>query len=239
MIRLEWGLAGLEALRDEVALLVVVDVLSFGTALDLALSRGATIHPYPSDDPAGAAAEAERLGALLAGPRSAGGPWSLSPASLARLPPGARLLLPSPNGARLSAAAGGRPLLAGCLRNAAAVAGAARRLAGGGSIGLVLAGERWPDGRLRPAVEDWLGAGAIAAHLPGPLAPEAELARDGFLAARPALPRLLADCVSGQELAGRGFAADLGFAAALDVSRTVPRLRDGAFRPATNPEKDD
>ncbi|WP_419898993.1 2-phosphosulfolactate phosphatase [Roseomonas sp. USHLN139] len=233
MIRLEWGLAGLEALRDQVAVLVVVDVLSFGTALDVALSRGVTVHPFPLGDEVAAAARAAELGALLARPRrAAGGQWSLSPASLASLPEGSSLLLPSPNGARLSLAAGDTPLLAGCLRNAASVARAALRRAQGGPIGLVPAGERWPDGRLRPAVEDWLGAGAILAHLPGPLTPEAELARDGFEAAAPALGRLLEDCVSGQELIGRGFAGDVALAAALAVSTATPWLRDGAFRPA-------
>ncbi|WP_159999539.1 2-phosphosulfolactate phosphatase [Roseomonas sp. 18066] len=235
MIRLEWGLAGLEALRDEVAVLIVVDVLSFGTALDVALARGVTVYPHPHGDEVAAAERAKELGALLARPRRAGGgQWSLSPASLASLPEGSSLLLPSPNGARLSLAAGATPLLAGCLRNAAAIAHAARQLAGGGAIGLVPAGERWPDGSLRPAVEDWLGAGAILSQLDDPLSPEAELARDGFQAAAPAIGRLLEDCVSGQELIGRGFGADVALAAALEVSTAAPWLQHGAFRPAPN-----
>ena len=36
---LEWGMAGVEALRERVSVLVIVDVLSFSTAVDVAVSR--------------------------------------------------------------------------------------------------------------------------------------------------------------------------------------------------------
>lgn len=124
----EWGLAGLLALRGQVAVLVVVDVLSFSTAVDVAVGRGAMILPFLSGDPAVAQAEAARQGATAAVRRGQPG-FSLSLASLQAAPPGLRLLLPSPNGSRLSLAGGGVPVLAGCLRNAAAVARAALRLA--------------------------------------------------------------------------------------------------------------
>ena len=50
--RCEWGLSGLLALRDEVAVLVVVDVLSFSTAVEVAVGRGAAVLPFASGDPA-------------------------------------------------------------------------------------------------------------------------------------------------------------------------------------------
>ncbi|HJT90031.1 MAG TPA: hypothetical protein VJ732_19305 [Bryobacteraceae bacterium] len=96
-------MAGVGALRDRVGVLLIVDVLSFSTAVDVAVSRGAKIYPFPYGDEVAALAAAESIGAVLAHPRgAAGGPFSLSPASLLAVSAGTKLLLPSPNGARLS-----------------------------------------------------------------------------------------------------------------------------------------
>jgi 2-phosphosulfolactate phosphatase len=227
-VRLEWGPAGVELLAEDCAVLVVVDVLSFCTAVDIAVGRGAAVLPQRSGDPAGARAVAERAGAVPAGRRAGAGP-SLRPSSLVGLAGGTRLALPSPNGGALCAAAArsGVALLAGCLRNAAAVAAAAA--AAGGPVGLVAAGERWPDGSLRVAVEDAVGAGAVAAHLAG-CSPEADMAAAQFAAARSrGLFEVLAATSSGRELVADGYRADVVLAAALDTSRAVPRLRDGVL----------
>jgi 2-phosphosulfolactate phosphatase len=132
----------------------------------------------------------------------------------------------------LSLAAGATTVLAGCLRNARAVAAAAARL--GRRVAVIAAGERWfgdehDDHSLRPAAEDWVGAGAIIAHLPGSRSPEADLALAGFRAVRGRLPAFLEGCSSGRELIARGTAADVALAAQLNVSDVAPRLVDGAY----------
>ncbi|TSD89268.1 2-phosphosulfolactate phosphatase [Mycobacterium sp. KBS0706] len=227
----EWGMAGVETLRDRVAVLVVVDVLSFSTAVDVAVSRGAAVLPFPHGDDSAARLAAERAGAVLARPRrAAGGPFSLSPASLLAIPAGTRLMLPSPNGSLLSLAGGGTPVLAGCFRNAAAVARAARGLARDGSVGVVPAGERWPDGGLRPAIEDLLGAGAIIDALTLTCSPEAQLARDAWRSAGADLPRLVRASVSGRELIDRGFPHDVDLALEQEGSASAPLLVDGAYQ---------
>jgi 2-phosphosulfolactate phosphatase len=227
----EWGMAGIEALRQRVTVIVIVDVLSFATAADVAVSRGAVVYPCSDGDRLAAQAAADRVGAMLAGPRRAGGgQFSLSPASLRSLPQGARLMLPSPNGGRLSLACGDTPVLAGCLRNAAAVAAAARLIAAKGSVGVIPAGERWPDGSLRPAIEDWLGAGAILHHLDLACSPEAEVARDAYRSAGPEIARLIAGSMSGRELVEGGFAGDVTLAVAENVSGRAPMLVEGAYR---------
>src|SRR5205085_3934005 len=129
--------------------------------------------------------------------------------------------------AALSCATGQTPTIAGCLRNSSAVAARARQF--GPSITVIAAGERWPDGSLRPALEDWLGAGAIIHELTGRRTPEAAAAEAAFLTVRGNLSAVLHECASGQELVERGFAADVALAAALNSSDTVPELINGAF----------
>jgi len=227
----EWGMAGIELLRGHLGVLVIVDVLSFSTAVDIAMSRGATVYPFAYGHLDAAQAEADRVGAILARPRPAAGTQlSLSPVSLMTIPAGTRLVLPSPNGSRLSLACGDTPVLTGCLRNAPTVARAARKIAGGRPIGVIPAGERWPDGSMRPAIEDLLGAGAIIQELNLPCSPEARVARDAFRAAGDDLAPLIRTSRSGRELSEAGFSGDVELAVEYAVSSCTPRLVEGAYR---------
>lgn len=122
-IRCERGENGVSALAPLSDAIVIVDVMSFSTAVVVATARGARVYPYRSQNDS-RNQFANSLDADLAGPRGKA-KYSLSPASLMSLPPGARLVLPSPNGATLSLSTGGTPTFAGCLRNARAVARAA------------------------------------------------------------------------------------------------------------------
>lgn len=223
-IRCEWGLRGLRALAPISDVVIIVDVLSFSTALDVATSRGAVIYPYRFKD-AAAAAYARSIQAELA---SAGrGPgFSLSPASLQSIEAGTRLVLPSPNGAALAFSAEHPILLAACLRNATAAAALAANL--GTSVAVIPAGETWDSGDLRPCAEDLAGAGTIIAALRGRKSPEALLAEAAFALFRDH-PQALRDCASGRELVERGYAADVEIAAQIDASRNVPRMTDRAF----------
>lgn len=241
--RFDWGIEGLEALAPRSAVVVVVDVLRFTTAVCCALEGGSIVLPFRWG--AESAPEfARHHGAVLAGRREHGEP-SLSPTDLLTLAAGTRLVLPSPNGSTISCRAielGAPHVLAGCLRNASATARAAHALAlaeGGGTISVIAAGERWGsvDGPLRPAVEDMLGAGAVLAALDPSAAvsapscsPEAAAARAAFVAARPRLYESLCGSASGRELLARGWEDDIANSAAHDVSTTVCRLEGAEFR---------
>ena len=226
-VRCEWGLHGVGALAPISDVVVIVDVLSFTTCVDIATANGAAVFPYRfRDDTAGDYARARN--ALLAGPRGAAdGTYSLSPAGLLEVPAGVRLVLPSPNGSTLALATGAIPTLAGCLRNSRAVAARAGRI--GRRVAVIPCGERWPDDSLRPAVEDLLGAGAIISHLAGSKSPEAHAAQALFESCRADLARIVAQCASGQELIQRGFRADIEHAVRLDCSDSAPLLQGECF----------
>ncbi|MGN6253136.1 MAG: 2-phosphosulfolactate phosphatase [Marmoricola sp.] len=240
-LRFAWGLAGARAVAADVGVAVVVDVLSFTTTTTVALDAGATVLPWRWRD-AWAADEAHRRDAVLAVGRSAAGPGqpSLSPAGMRRAArAGTRVLLPSPNGATIAAAlsAGSATCVAASLRNVSAVG---RWLAGSEarSVAVVAAGEQWPDGSLRPAVEDLWGAGAVIDAVlrrdaRRTTSPEARVARAAFGAVAPTLSDELHACASGLELVEDGFAEDVAVAAELDASQVVPVLVDRCFVPAT------
>ena len=224
-IRCEWGLGGLRDLAPISDVVIIVDVLSFSTALDIATSCGGTIFPYPLKDDSAIAYAASLNAQLASASRSIG--FSLSPASLTSMEAGCRLVLPSPNGAALSFSADHPNVLAACLRNATAAAALAARL--GSTIAVIPAGEIRDSGDLRPCLEDLVGAGAVIASLSGKKSPDAKLAAAGFEYFRNTLPETLRQCGSGKELIERGFAADVDLAAELNISSNVPCLRDRAF----------
>jgi 2-phosphosulfolactate phosphatase len=93
---------------------------------------------------------------------------------------------------------------------------AARHDAGTRAVAVVAAGERWPDGSLRPAVEDLYGAGAVieALRVLGwtDLSPEARAAAAAYTAVRPDLGQALAASASGRELVAAGFGEDVAIA---------------------------
>lgn len=203
-------------------------------------------------------------------------PPSLSPAQLLDAVPVPRPVLPSPNGSSICAAlagagagtgAGAGPgiglqVVGASLRNRTAVARwLAPRIAAGARVALVPAGERWPDGSLRPAVEDLWGAGAVLDGLAaegadpdadpgvdpgvdpgagpdadadaGRWSAEARQARAAYRAAVGAgLEAALLDCASGRELVAVGFRADVLAAAELDADDVVPLLGGDGFTAA-------
>jgi len=226
--RCEWGPAGVTALAPA-DVTIIVDVFSFTTCVDIAVSRGVLILPYAWNDPS-AAEFARTHHAELAGKRRHAR-YSLAPESYLEAPRGLRCVLPSPNGAQLTlhaVAAGAPVILAGCLRNAGAVAAAAQQL--GSSFNVIPAGERWPDGGLRPALEDALGAGAILSGLPGSRSPEAQAMVILFEQHAGKLLETLSETGSGRELEGRGHTQDKVIASRLDASTCVPRFDGLAFR---------
>lgn len=249
-VRLEWGPTGAAAVAAGCDVAVVVDVLSFTTTLSVALDRGIEVLPYAWKDERAGAYAAERDAVLAVGrleAREWGRGVSLSPASLAALPPDhdlARLVLPSPNGSAISFALrdAGCTVVGASLRNAAAVGRwLAPQVESGALVCVVPAGERWYDGTLRPAAEDLWGAGAVLASTSGFVdmsssrswSPEARLAGTAYEGVRGREREELTACAGGQELVAKGFGADVVIAAQVGISDVVPVLDGDVFRAAS------
>ena len=224
-VRFGWGPNGLRRLAPLAEAVVIVDVLSFSTSIDIALGRGVVVFPYRWHN--GTEYEfAESVDAVVAD-RSGDG-FGLRPSSLEDAPAGLRLVLPSPNGSALTfgaSEAGARRTLVGCLRNAAAMAAA---LDDAETVAVIAAGERWngTTGPLRPAIEDLLGAGAIIESLGRrSVSPEARMAAAALGDLEPnELRWALRECASGREKRSRGLPRDVELAAARDQSSVVPTL---------------
>lgn len=244
-VRFDWGLSGAEALVADAEpgdVAVVVDVLSFTTTLTVAVDRGIAVDPFPWAAEQAPAYAAQR-GAVLARGRREGlatGSVSLSPSSFESAAGVERVVLPSPNGSTIShaLAEAGVRVVGACLRNAGSVGRWLHEVEG--RISVIAAGERWPDGSLRPAVEDLWGAGAVLSALAGPrglrpVSPEARSAAAAYDAVHGELGPALAASAGGRELIAVGFARDVEIAAEADASSVVPILRGESFVAAEAP----
>ncbi len=241
-VRFDWGLQGAIAISEGADVVVVVDVLSFTTALSVAVEAGIEVYPYRFRDASAASFAASKQAVLAVGRSEAGSAGvSLSPLSIrSALQPGGalaqrgRLVLPSPNGSAISRALSerGATVVGACLRNAPAVALWVQRHAAGSPIAVVAAGERWPGDVLRPAVEDLWGAGAVLNALGGLPSPEAQAAIAAYRTAQRTLPGSLAACASGRELIADGHGDEIALAAEFGTSVAVPVLQGECYRAA-------
>ncbi|TCC53331.1 2-phosphosulfolactate phosphatase [Kribbella capetownensis] len=234
----DWGPVGAKVVAGN--LVAVVDVLSFTTAVTVAVDQGIDVYPYRWRDET-AVAYAKQYDAQLAVGRSDAGPGdiSLSPVTIRQAHGVERLVLPSPNGSTISQqlSDSGATVIAVSLRNrSAAAAWVNERCAEEPDLKVVAiaAGERWTDGSLRPAVEDLWGAGGFLSALQvDGLSPEARAAVAAYEAVADELPALLYDCAGGRELTQYGYPDDVAIAAEVDTSQFVPVLRDGKMSAST------
>lgn len=237
-LRFEWGLQGAEAITSGERTSVVIDVLSFTTALSYAIDAGMEVFPYRWKDASAEVFARERNATLAtsrADPRP--GAITLSASSIRSARGVERLVLPSPNGSTIAHALSqrGTTVLGACLRNRSAVAAWIDRNADRATdtVAIIAAGERWPDASLRPAIEDLWGAGSVIAALHDlgwtDLSPEASMAMAAFSAVQDDITEAIRDCASGRELIDIGFGMDVDDAAHLDTSSHVPILRGDRF----------
>lgn len=225
---LDWGPIGARRAARRGDIVVIVDVLSFSTAIAVVVERGGKVRPCLESD--NALELARQSDGIAAGRRSEDGPdgkYSLSPLTFVDLAPERVVVLPSLNGGGCCRAVGdGAVLFSGCLVNAGAVAeavGDSYRWTSK-SVTVIACGEReGTDGsRFRMALEDYLGAGAILKQLPLKKSPEARICQEAFSASSDNIEQLIMECESGRELADIGYIEDVRFASQLDLYHSVP-----------------
>ncbi len=214
---------------------VVVDVLRATTTMTAFFDAGGEVL-FPVGDVADAFRLREQLGerCMLLGERecvkvpgfdAGNSPFEMTSDMVARYPVA---VMTTTNGTKAvhRAAAAGATVLAGCCRNAAAIAS---RLEGLETVGILSAGRL---GRF--ALDDTLCVGLIADRIICRLRPDT--ADDGVLAALDlyrthagAMEAGLRRAEHAMLLDRLGFSRDIAFAAEADVSRSVPELeeRDG------------
>ncbi|MEH7495624.1 2-phosphosulfolactate phosphatase [Neobacillus niacini] len=236
--RMEWGRRGAREAAERGDIIIIVDILSFSSTVVSALYFNAVIYPYPPYVDGKEYAKKVNAEYILgrAEAAKAGNP-TLSPVTFTEEHSNKKYVLSSLNGAFCTwIGSKAKALFVGSLLNAAAVASAANRLRlkTKANITVILCGEQWSSGReeedtLRPAMEDYIGAGAILSYLEGEKSPEAEVCMGAFLQAKPKLDALIWDSGSGRELRERGFAADVEHCSRLNVYQSVPILKEDHF----------
>ena len=225
-IRYEWGEKGVTYLSAISDVCIIVDVLSFTTSVDIATSQDAYIYPYQWKDNS-INNFSKRIGAEMAG-KDNPNKYSLKPSSLINLPPGIKLVLPSPNGSTLSTLSKSKLTIAGSLRNAKVVAEYAQQ--NGKSICVIASGERWDDNSTRFSLEDYLGAGAILSYLRGEFSPEAMAAKSIFECYREDLYEIISNSVSGKQKQSKNLEMDVRLACELNISHSIPVLMNGCYK---------
>jgi 2-phosphosulfolactate phosphatase len=235
-LRIDWGRDGARRAAQRGDVIVIVDVLSFSSAVATAVYHGGIVVPCAKDDDADAIAR--QVGGVVAVSRRAvhaAGCYSLSPLTYVEMAPETTVVLPSPNGATCSRYAAQVPyLFVGALLNANAVATAVGDILRSTDLDctVIACGERWQiestEGEeLRFAIEDYLGAGAILSGLHYSKSPEALLCETAFKGTQNNLAETLLICGSGRELIERGFQNDVLHAALLDKYDVAAVMRDG------------
>ncbi|WML56164.1 2-phosphosulfolactate phosphatase [Neobacillus sp. PS2-9] len=236
--RVEWGRRGAREAAERGDIIIIVDVLSFSSTVITALRYGAIIYPYPRT--LDGKKFAEKIGGeFILGRAEAAqiGAPTLSPVSFGQNHNNKKYVLTSLNGAYCTWIASQVPaLLIGSLLNAKSVAAAANQLRKQtkANITVIPCGEQWEGSReyedtLRPAIEDYLGAGAILSYIEGKKSPEAEFCMTSFLHSKDKLNNFIWDCGSGRELRKRGYEADVNHCSRLNVYPTVPLLNKDHF----------
>jgi 2-phosphosulfolactate phosphatase len=232
--RMDWGIRGVKEASLRGDIIIVVDVLSFSSAITNAVHQGVIIYPFPRTgdiNEYGKLVGAEVCILERARARELGLP-SLSATSFNESHKNKKYIVSSINGATcVKEANENNYIFIGCLLNASAVAGVVNQIQKDKNLNItvIASGERWGGSKdeprdLRPSIEDYLGAGAILELLNGTKSPEAKVCFGAYKNSKLELDELIFDSSSGRELSNMGFSEDIKFCSQINIFKEVPIL---------------
>lgn len=234
LCRMDWGIRGVKEASLRGDIIIVVDVLSFSSAITNAVHQGVIIYPFPRTgdiNEFGKLVEAEVCVLERTRARELELP-SLSATSFNQSHKGKRYVVSSINGATcVKEANENNYIFIGCLLNTSAVASVVNKIQEDKNLNItvIASGERWSGSKdeprdLRPSIEDYLGAGAILELLDGTKSPEAKVCISAYKNSKSELKELILDSGSGRELVQMGFLEDVEFSSQVDTFEEVPFL---------------
>ncbi len=242
-----WGIAGVEMAVDRGDVVVIVDTLSFSSAVVTALMQGVTMIPCAEREHADAIAERED--AHISVPRAntdEQNPFSLSPLSYLDATPGTHVVLVSPNGGACAEKASRvEHAYVGCLLNAQAVAEHIATVAAENDkdITVIAAGENSAhhnlpgEARLLFAIEDYLACGAILGAIMADYTAEAAVCTNAFMNSQEHLDHLLKNCIRGRQLIEDGYEADVNHCLQVNHYSCIPQIRGNVIVAHDAPEE--
>jgi 2-phosphosulfolactate phosphatase len=232
--RFDWGVEGAISAAERGDIVVIVDTLSFSTAVVTAVNNYGII--YPAVDQDDLLEISGRIDAVKAVPRNdvpSEGRFSLSPETYFDLEADTSIILASPNGASCCRAAKAAPnVFVASLINAKTAGNTIEKIMDltGRDVTLIACGERLKleleNPGIRFAIEDLLAVGAILSYIRKDKSPEAQVCEAAFGAVENYIDEMIWDSISGRELRSHGFGHDVTYSARVNIIDTVAVLND-------------
>ncbi len=234
----DWGVHGVKQAVKKGDIIIIVDVLSFSTSVAIAVKNSAFIFPALSNEDA--VNIKDQFNTEISVKRNevpSKGNFSLSPATYYEIEPETKIALLSPNGATCTKQVdNSQSVFCGALVNCSTVAEAAfnEAVKQNSNITVIACGERLKGTddiyKIRMAVEDYLGAGAILSKIPLPKTAESIVCENAYGKLVNHVPDLIWKCESGVELREINFGNDIHIATNLNSIPVAPVYRNGFYQ---------
>ena len=232
--RMDWGTRGVLEASKRGDIIILVDILSFSSAVTSAVHHGVIIYPFTGIGDINEFGEKINADVCLLDrmkARELNLP-SLSITSFNESHKDKKYVVSSINGATCVSVAGENDyIFLGCLLNSTAVAKTANQVQEEKllNITVIASGERWSSlgnepKELRPNIEDYLGAGAILELLNGTKSPEAKVCISSYQNSKKEIVELIKDSSTGREVINMGFPEDVEFSSQVGLFNEVPIL---------------